>query len=162
LATLSADWLSSNGAIADTHGMDGRYIEPRQVMWAVTEILQEDDRGPSFRVPAILEDTSKSGACLRVKRPLAIGSRLIIKWQREQWSAVARNCRQEGGDFLPGVRRAPEVRPAGKAEPAPVPIEAKLHTEDCKTPGNNAAARPEASLPSIRVSARPMQYRHDQ
>lgn len=37
MATLSADWLNSNGAIADTHGMDGRYIEPRQVMWAVTE-----------------------------------------------------------------------------------------------------------------------------
>ena len=32
--------------------MDGRYIEPRKVMWAVAEITWEDDSGTSFRVPA--------------------------------------------------------------------------------------------------------------
>jgi hypothetical protein len=132
--------------------MDGRYIEPRQVMWAVAEIIWEDDRGTSFRVPAILEDTSKSGACIRVKRPLAIGSRLIIKWHREQFSAVARNCRQDGGDFLLGVWRAPETGPAGKAEPVPVTIEVKSQTEDLKPPNREIAPGAESALPSIRVS----------
>lgn len=69
--------------MADTDGMDGRYIEPRKVMWAVAEITWEDDNGTSFRVPAILEDTSRSGACVRLKRPLAVGSRITINWHRE-------------------------------------------------------------------------------
>jgi hypothetical protein len=132
--------------------MDGRYVEPRQVMWAVAEIIWEDDRGMSFRVPAILEDTSKSGACIRVKRPLAIGSRLIIKWHREQFSAVARNCRRDGGDFLLGVCRAPEVGRAGKPEPAPVRIETKSHAEDIRPPRNKITPRAESVLPSMRVS----------
>ena len=36
--------------------MDGRNIEPRNVMWAVAEITWEDDGGTSIRVPAILEE----------------------------------------------------------------------------------------------------------
>ena len=59
--------------------MDGRNIEPRKVMWAVAEIIWGDDSGTSFRVPAVLEDTSRSGACVRLKRPLAVGSRITIK-----------------------------------------------------------------------------------
>lgn len=105
--------------------MDGRYIEPRKVMWAVAEITWEDDSGTSFRVPAVLEDTSMSGACVRLKRPLAVGSRLTIKWHREQFPAIAQNCRRDGGDFLLGVRREAEIAsatksaspPAAKAEP---------------------------------------------
>ncbi len=89
--------------------MDGRYIEPRKVMWAVAEIMWEDDGGTSFRVPAILEDTSRSGACIRIKRPVAIGSRLTVKWHREQFSGIARNCRRDGGDFLLGIRREADI-----------------------------------------------------
>jgi hypothetical protein len=94
-------------------------------MWAVAEITWEDDSGTSFRVTAVLEDTSMSGACVRLKRPLAVGSRLTIKWHREQFPAIARNCRRDGGDFLLGVRREAEIaaatksasHPAAKAEP---------------------------------------------
>jgi hypothetical protein len=89
--------------------MDGRYIEPRKVMWAMAEITWENDGGTSFRVPAILEDTSTSGACIRIKRPVAIGSRLNIKWHREEFPAIARNCRRDGGDFLLGVLREAEI-----------------------------------------------------
>jgi hypothetical protein len=81
--------------IVDTDGMDGRYIEPRKMMWAVAEITWEDDNGTSFRVPAILDDTSQSGACVRMKRALAVGAHISVKWQREQFSAVTRNCRVE-------------------------------------------------------------------
>ena len=62
--------------------MDGRNIEPRKVIWAVAEITWKDDSGTSFRVPAVLEDTSRSGACVRLKRPLAVGSRITIEWHR--------------------------------------------------------------------------------
>ena len=137
--------------------MNGRYIEPRQVMWAVAEILWEDDLGTSFRVPGILEDTSKSGACIRLKRPLAIGSRLIIKWHREQFSATARNCRCDGGDFLLGVRRETEM-PVRKVEGPDAPSsptkqtvgDSKIENTPIATPMKTAAF----SVPP-RISASP-------
>jgi hypothetical protein len=129
--------------------MDGRYIEPRKVMWAMAEITWENDSGTSFRVPAILEDTSTSGACIRIKRPVAIGSRLNIKWHREEFPAIARNCRRDGGDFLLGVLREAEILSATQAtgyhavpdaksgKPAENPAEAK----------DVDAAPPQTSLP---------------
>ena len=101
--------------------MDGRSIEPRKMMWAVAEITWKDDSGTSIRVPAILEDTSQSGACVRMKRPLAVGAYIMVKWHREQFLAVTRNCRVEGGDFLLGVRREAEIATKSKAAPDPKP-----------------------------------------
>ena len=89
--------------------MDGHYIEPRTVLWAAAEILWQDATGMSFRVPGTLEDTSISGACIRVQRPFTIGSHITIRWHREQFSAVARNCRRDGHGFLLGVRREPKL-----------------------------------------------------
>ena len=110
--------------------MDMREIEPRTVLWAVAEIFWEDATGTSNHVPATMEDTSLSGACVRVKRSFDVGSRVMIKWHREQFAAIAQNCRSDGRDFLLGVRREagrncllpglpspPEVRPV--TTPAP-------------------------------------------
>jgi hypothetical protein len=85
--------------------MDGREIEPRVLMWALAEISWEDPGGEQCQAAATLENTSTSGACVRLKRPLAVGCVVTIRWQREQFSAVARNCRRDGRDFLIGVRR---------------------------------------------------------
>src|ERR1700686_4266404 len=85
--------------------MDARNIEPRTVLWAVAEISWEDQTGTLYHGPATLEDISVSGACIRVKTPVTVGSKLVVKWQREQFFAVARNCRSDGRDFLLGVRR---------------------------------------------------------
>ena len=104
--------------VADTCGMDGREIEPRMVMWAVAEISWQDPSGVPCRAPATLEDTSKSGACLRVKRPFEVGSTVTVKWHRDHFCAIARNCRSDGRDFLLGVRRAPGVAPQ-EAKPVP-------------------------------------------
>jgi len=109
--------------------MDGRYVEPRKVMWAVAEVIWQDATGTSFRAPATLEDTSPSGACVRVHQPFTVGSRVIIRWHREQFSAVARNCRNDGRDFLLGVLREPDSSPqeeaavsvAAKSSPAELP-----------------------------------------
>lgn len=85
--------------------MDVRSIEPRTVLWALAEISWEDAGGVPHRAPATIEDTSRSGACLRVKLPFSVGSRVVIKWSREQFCAVAKNCRSDGRDFLIGVLR---------------------------------------------------------
>lgn len=102
---------------ADTSGMDGRDIEPRVLMWAVAEISWQESSGEQVQTRATLEDTSKSGACVRLKRPLAVGAMVMIKWQREQFAAVARNCRKDGRDFLVGVCRKAQVNGNSKAEP---------------------------------------------
>jgi hypothetical protein len=67
--------------------------------------LMGDQTGTPYHAPATLEDISVSGACIRVKNPVTVGSKLVVKWQREQFFAVARNCRSDGRDFLLGVRR---------------------------------------------------------
>jgi len=90
---------------ADTEDMSEGGIEPRTAMWARAEVSWEDAGGAAKTAPATLEDTSLSGACIRVKAPIGVGSRLTVKWHREQFSAIARNCRRDGREFLLGVRR---------------------------------------------------------
>src|SRR5208283_4543800 len=102
--------------------MDRRYVEPRKPMWAVAEISWEDPTGKPYHAPATIEDTSVSGACLRVPAPIGIGARLAVKWHREQFHAIARNCRQDGAEFLLGVRRdetGAEARNQTKPQPMP-------------------------------------------
>lgn len=115
--------------------MNGHYIEPRKVMWAVAEISGLDAGGTSFRVPAVMEDTSPSGACVRMKRPLAVGSHVTVKWHREQFPAVARNCHRDGNEFLVGVSREPENAP-GSSEAASEKADAEKRTvrttESCR------------------------------
>lgn len=120
--------------------MDGRYVEPRKVIWAVAEVIWQDATGTSFRAPATLEDTSASGACLRLQRPFSVGSRLMIKWHREQFAAIAKNCRNDGRDFLLGVLREPDrvfpqEQPAGSVAPKP-------STGEPPDVGSNAKAAP--------------------
>ena len=99
--------------------MDVRELEPRTVMWAVAEVFWEDSSGAPNRVSATMEDTSRSGACVRVKRSFDIGSRVTIKWHREQFSAIAKNCRSDGRDFLVGLRRDADRNCAQPGLPAP-------------------------------------------
>ena len=102
---------------ADTNGMDLRSIEPRTAMWAVAEVSWEDPAGKAYLAAATLEDTSPSGACIRVKTAIAVGSTLRVKWHREQFSGIARNCRIDGRDFLLGIQR----QPARTGTPAVLP-----------------------------------------
>ena len=94
-------------------------------MWAVAEVSWEDQTGKPNHESATLEDTSASGACVRLKSPVHVGSFVTIKWHREQFSAVARNCRADGKEFLLGVRRAPDTNSSlgtqEPKEPATVP-----------------------------------------
>lgn len=79
-------------------------------MWALAEVQWERTPGVLCRLPATIEDTSHSRACLRVDTPISVGTRLTVKWQWEQFSAIARNCRRDGAEFLCGVQRDGERR----------------------------------------------------
>jgi hypothetical protein len=91
-------------------------------MWAVAEVSWADPAGNPVRSRATIIDISNSGACIRLRDHIGIGSQLTIKWHREQFSAIARNCRPDGADFLLGVRRdnSPVSEPIpAKAEAVP-------------------------------------------
>jgi len=85
--------------------MDRCNIEARRRIWAGAEISWEDPTGTPYHAPATMKDTSASGACLQVGAPIGIGSRLTVKWHKEQFGVTARNCRRDGQEFLLGVGR---------------------------------------------------------
>ena len=109
LESHSTDLRARAEAGARASAVDRRTIEPRRVMWAVAEVSWNDPSGHPLRSRATIVDLSTSGACIRLKDPIRIGCRLTIRWHREQFSAIARNCRSDGMDFLLGVRRDPSA-----------------------------------------------------
>jgi hypothetical protein len=94
--------------------------EPRTAMMAVVEVSWEDQFGTRHTSSARLEDTSPSGACLRVKVPVAIGSAMKVNSYRERFSGTARYCRTDRRDFVVGLQKDKNVNrfPTDVAAPA--------------------------------------------
>jgi hypothetical protein len=117
--------------------MNEGFNEPRTAMWAVAEVCWVDAAGQALRAPATLEDTSASGACVRVNTPISVGANLTIKWHREQFSGIARNCRSDGREFLLGIQRDHSGAVAEKTG-------ARVSTQADAKP--NAEAKPASAL----------------
>jgi hypothetical protein len=85
-----------------------------------------------------------------VKTPITVGAKLTVKWHREQFAAVARNCRSDGREFLLGVRREAEPRPASalKVEAAAPKVESK---ETVLVPAPVAAIPASAPASAVKV-----------
>jgi hypothetical protein len=79
--------------------------EPRTAMMALVELSWEDQFGTRHSSSAKLEDTSPSGACVRVRVPVAIGSIMKVNSYRERFSGIARYCRTERRDFVVGIQK---------------------------------------------------------
>ncbi len=160
--------MDSRGAPFDNGRVDsgeisapGSRIEPRRLVWAVAEVCWADAAGHIFRARATIVDISASGACIRLKDPIGIGSRLTVKWRREQFAAIARNCRSDGPDYLLGVRRdsshASEPAPANAspkspALPASAVSAANIATNNTASPSLQVPVR--GATPSKTVPAR--------
>ena len=78
-------------------------------MMAVVEVSWEDQCGTRHTSSAKLEDTSPSGACLRVKVPVAIGSAMKVNSYRERFSGTTRYCRTDRREFVVGVQKDKNV-----------------------------------------------------
>jgi hypothetical protein len=121
--------------------MNVREVEPRKGLWAAAEICWIDQSGTACMARATLQDTSQSGACVRIRKPIKVGSRVTVKWCREQFDAVARNCRSDGWEFLLGVQREPGASPSSAVE-ASIPgaaKESKAEVRPAPSPGIPAA-----------------------
>jgi hypothetical protein len=80
-------------------------MEPRTATMVLVEFRWRDQFGTPHTSPAKLEDTSTSGACLRLKSPVGIGSIMKVNSYRERFSGTARYCRMEGRDFIVGIHK---------------------------------------------------------
>ena len=78
-------------------------------MMAVVEVSWEDQFGTRHTCSARLEDTSPSGACIRVKVPVAIGSAIRVNSYRERFSGTTRYCRSDRRDFVVGLKKDKNV-----------------------------------------------------
>jgi len=125
-------------------------------MMAVVEVSWEDQFGTRHTSSAKLEDTSPSGACLRVKVPVAIGSAMKVNSYRERFSGTARYCRTDRRDFVVGVQKdknvnrfltdvvAPNLPPSVPARNVPAAavreeVQEEVHEEVRDTPrGKNS------------------------
>ena len=88
-------------------------------MWARAEVCWHDEAGRACTSAATIEDTSASGACIRMGLPVPVGSQVNVKWHRGEFSAIAQNCRRDGFDFLLGVRREKVSRAVPRPESTP-------------------------------------------
>jgi hypothetical protein len=74
-------------------------------MMAVARVSWVDGDGTVHTAPAKMEDTSLSGACLRLKVPIDAGTKIHVSWCRDDFSGTTRWCRGEEGEFVVGMRR---------------------------------------------------------
>jgi hypothetical protein len=113
-------------------------------MMALVEVSWEDQFGTRHTSSARLEDTSLSGACLRVKVPVAIGSAMRVNSYRERFSGTARYCRTDRRDFVVGIQKdknvnrfladvlVPSLAPSVSARNAAIPAARETVHEDVR------------------------------
>jgi hypothetical protein len=145
--------------------MSATRTEPRTAMMAVVEVSWEDQFGTRHTSSAKLEDTSPSGACLRVKVPVTIGSAMKVNSYRERFSGTARYCRTDRRDFVVGVQKdknvnrflsdvaAPNLPPSVPSRNVPIAsareeVREEVRTEVRDTPREENSHRAELPMES--------------
>lgn len=103
--------------------------EPRNLVMTLVEASWEDQNGTLHTVPARMEDRSASGACIRIKSRIVVGSKLRIQSHWEQFSGAAKYCRSEGKEYLVGIQRDRAGSPM-PAVPTDVPQQESVRSSD--------------------------------
>jgi hypothetical protein len=103
------------------NSMSGFRAEPRTAIIAQVEVSWEEQDGTAHEATARIEDKSPSGACIRVKAPMNVGSKLKIKWRWEEYLGIAKYCRSDGMEYLLGIQRVTKDQiQAGVLKTAPL------------------------------------------
>ncbi len=79
--------------------------DPRNPVLTLVEASWEDTDGNLQTVTAQMEDRSIGGACIRVKTPIAVGTKIRIRWRHDRFSGSARYCPAEEREYLVGLQR---------------------------------------------------------
>jgi hypothetical protein len=80
-----------------------------------------DQNGNWLVMPARMEDKSVSGACVRFKKPIAVGAQVKIQSRFEQFSGMAKYCRSDGWDYLVGIQKDKDSAADGPVRTATPP-----------------------------------------
>ena len=145
--------------------MVGYTQDRRTAVMIVALASWQDPSGMLQTVPARIEDRSLRGACLRLKRPVIVGSKLKVETHREHFFGVSKYCRTEGLDFLVGIQRdktitsvmsLPEL-PLGEQASAEDTHQAPLPTK-IEDPTGQATPAPSAATfsPATKGSDKPV------
>jgi PilZ domain len=99
---------------ADVGSVSEKRSEPRVNMMALIEAQWQDEAGNSQTARGKLEDLSDGGLCIRINEPIGIGSKLIVRTHRENFTGTVVQSRQYGRDFVLGIKRDAAQKPDGK------------------------------------------------
>jgi hypothetical protein len=98
--------------------------ELRTAVMILVEACWQDQSGKLQTVPARMEDKSDGGACIRLKAPIGVGSKLKVQWRWGQFSGITKYCRSEGWDYVVGIQRDATNSPVLN-QPAPADFPAQ-------------------------------------
>jgi hypothetical protein len=126
--------------------------EPRTAVMTMVEASWQDESGALRTLPACMEVKSAGGACIRLKTPIAIGSKLSIRWRFDTFTGTARNCRSEGREYLVGIQRDGANTPL-PSPPAPTvaPVAEPVRSSEPQLSPAAAAAAWTARMRSLRT-----------
>lgn len=142
--------------------------EIRSAVMILVEASWADENGSVKKIPARMEDRSASGACIRVKRPIDVGSKLRIQWRFDEFSGITKYCRADGREFLVGILRDKSSTPdstaandtpqlaGGKESSLPVPAVENQSLQEKKEsiPPEISAAEAQVPREPVIVNAR--------
>lgn len=121
--------------------------EYRTAVMTWVEASWENPSGSLQTIPARMEDKSPSGACIRVKQPIDVGSKLKIQWRFDQFSGITKYCRSDGYEYLVGIQR-------DATNPVPGPTLPKEEAAEKNLRSNPVLASTSVLAPSPVVTAK--------
>jgi hypothetical protein len=77
----------------------------RTNIMARAEATWLDSEGTPHLAAAMLEEISPFGTCVRMQEPIRVGSKISIKWRREQFTGTVRHFKRQESGFVVGIQR---------------------------------------------------------
>jgi hypothetical protein len=96
----------------------------------VVEVSWVDQRGTLQTVRARMENKSAGGACIRIRTPIKVGSKLKIQWRWEQFSGIAKYCLSDGMEYLVGIQRDKKSAVLTRPVPTASPVRNGVRSSD--------------------------------
>jgi len=90
--------------LADTELVDERRKDPRIPLMSRVAVEWRDQDGTQMTASGTLEDKSSSGACIRLKEAIPVGTKLTVKGPRGELDYQVMNSRMETGYYVLGLR----------------------------------------------------------
>jgi hypothetical protein len=130
----------------------------RTYVMIVVEASWAGEDGAQQTVSARMVDKSLGGACIRVKKPIPVGSKICIQWRFEQFSGIVKYCRSEDREYVVGIQR--DASPASPKPPvieqtSTRPAAIKEDTQKATPATLSSPARPSPTLQEAKVKQIP-------